>query len=83
MTETQLRTYLKGRFRGYQDTLTADADLSDVVDSLGLFELAEFVEGASGIRIPASEFRPARFASIREILIFVEELRERQSVSAR
>jgi acyl carrier protein len=80
MNETQLRTYLKGRFRGYNDQLTADADLTAVVDSLGLFELVEFVENSSGVRIPAADFRPGRFASIRGILSFVDELRERATM---
>jgi acyl carrier protein len=81
MNETQLRNYLKGRFRGYNDNLAGDADLTGVVDSLGLFELVEFVEGASGVRIPPMDFRPARFASIDGILAFVDELRERESAT--
>lgn len=79
MNEAQLRDYLKARFRGYYDNMAADADLTAVVDSLGLFELVEFVEGTSGVRIPAVDFRPARFATIHGILAFVDELRGREN----
>jgi acyl carrier protein len=81
MNESKLRTYLKGRFARYSDDLGADSDLDGIVDSLGLFELVEFVESESGVRIPMAEFRPARFSSIREILAFVDELRGQESAS--
>jgi acyl carrier protein len=77
MDESQLRTYLKSRFRGYHDGMSAEADLSGIVDSLGLFELVEFVEGASGVRVPVADFQPIRFSSIRNILTLVGELRAR------
>jgi acyl carrier protein len=77
MNETQLRTYLKSRFRGYQDTIPAEADLTGVVDSLGVFELAEFIEETAGLRIPMADFQPARLSSIRQILLFVDELKAR------
>ena len=77
MNEAQLRSYMKTRFRGYRDDLSADADLSGVVDSLGLFELVEFVESASEIRIPMADFQPVKFSSIRNILALVDELRAR------
>lgn len=77
MSEAQLRSFIKGRFRGYRDDMSADADLSGIVDSLGLFELVEFVESSSNIRIPTADFQPVRFASIRNIMTLVEELRLR------
>jgi acyl carrier protein len=75
MNETALRAYLKKRFYRYQDDLPTNGDLSGVVDSLGLFELVEFVEEAYGVKVPMKEFRPARFATIREILTLVDELK--------
>jgi acyl carrier protein len=79
MNEDRLRAYLKGRFRGYRDDLPVDAELSGIVDSLGLFELVEFVEQTFDVRIPMAEFRPGRFSSIREILDFVDDLRSRET----
>lgn len=79
MNEERFRSYLKSRFQGYSDDLPADADLAGIVDSLGLFELVEFVEQEAGLTIPMADFRPARFSSIRAVLTFVDELRERSA----
>ena len=73
MTEASLRSYLKSRFRGYSDDIGADDDLAGVVDSLGLFELVEFIEQTAGVTIPVVDFRPARFSTVRNILALVEE----------
>ena len=81
MNETDLRAYLKNRFRGYRDELSADADLSGIVDSLGLFELVEFVESTAGLKIGMADFQPVRFSSISSILALVDELRARQAVA--
>jgi acyl carrier protein len=77
VNEAPLRSYLKSRFRGYQDDLPSNADLAAVVDSLGLFELIEFVESEYEVKVPMADFRPARFSSIREILTLVDELKKR------
>jgi acyl carrier protein len=77
MTEAQLRSYLKSRFRGYRDDISAEADLSGIVDSLGLFELVEFVEGSAKLKIPMADFQPVRFSSIRNIMALVDDLRAR------
>jgi acyl carrier protein len=77
MTEERLRRYLKDRFRNYRDDLATDADLTGIVDSLGLFELVEFVEREFGIAIPTEDFTPARFASIQSILALIDDLRTR------
>ena len=74
MDEAPLRAYLKRRFYKYQDDLPSTGDLSGVVDSLGLFELVEFIEAEYRVKIPTAEFRPARFSSIREILALVAEM---------
>lgn len=79
MDEARLRRYLKDRFRNYRDDLPADADLSGTVDSLGLFELAAFVEQEFAIRIPTIDFTPARLSSINNILALVEDLRARSA----
>ena len=73
MTEASLRSYLKARFRGYSDAIGADDDLAGVVDSLGLFELVEFIEQTAGVTVPIIDFRPARFSTIRNILALVGE----------
>jgi acyl carrier protein len=77
MNETPLRAFLKSRFYKYDDNIASGANLSDIVDSLGLFELVEFVESEYQVKVPMTEFRPARFSSIREILTLVEELKKR------
>jgi acyl carrier protein len=79
MNEAPLRSYLKRRFRGYQDDLPSNADLSGIVDSLGLFELIEFVEEEYDLKVPMADFRPARFSSIREILTLVDELKNHRA----
>ena len=81
MNEAQLRAYLKGRFRGYTDDIALDDDLSGVVDSLGLFELVEFIEKTAGVTVPTIEFRPARFATLSNILGLVDDLRAREAAA--
>ena len=75
MNETRIRKYLKERFRNYRDDLPADSDLRGTVDSLGLFELAEFIEREFAVRIPAAEFTPSRLSSINNILALIDDLR--------
>ena len=81
MNEADLRVYLKNRFRGFRDEFSADADLSGIVDSLGLFELVEFVEESANLKIPMADFQPVRFSSINSILNLVEELKARNAVT--
>lgn len=81
LSEGRLRDYLKERFRNYRDDLPTDADLQDVVDSLGLFELAAFVEEESHVRIPTAEFTPSRLSSIQNILTLVDDLRTRAAAN--
>ena len=71
--EREVRHYLKSRFRGYHDEMLADDRLDGVVDSLGLFELVEFLEQKFGLKIPNEEFRPERFATIARIGQTIEE----------
>ena len=73
--ERRIRQYLKDRFRHYDDSLARADDLTTIVDSLGMFELVEFVEAEFGVSVPAHEFSPARFSSIDSILRLVDELR--------
>jgi acyl carrier protein len=73
--EKILRTFLKERFGNYRDTLAAEDPLDGVVDSLGLFELVEFIEREFQISVPTEEFSPRRFSSISVILNTIEELR--------
>jgi acyl carrier protein len=72
--EVRLRDFLRQRFHNYRDDFGADEDLTSVVDSLGLFELVEFVEQEYSVSIPAAEFSPRRFSSIHGILSLVDEL---------
>jgi acyl carrier protein len=73
--EKILRTFLKERFGNYRDTLPAEDPLDGVVESLGLFELVEFIEREFQISVPTEEFSPRRFSSISVILNTIEELR--------
>jgi acyl carrier protein len=78
--ELKLREFIKSRFPGYRDDLAVTDDLTDIVDSLGLFELVAFVEAEFRVSIPTAMFSPDRFASIQQTLAFIEEL---QSIRAR
>jgi acyl carrier protein len=60
---------------GYRDSLAPADSLANVIDSLGLFDLVEFVENEFGVSIPNDEFSPRRFASIESILGLVDELK--------
>jgi acyl carrier protein len=71
--EQTIRGYLRSRFRGYRDDISRDDSLEYVVDSLGLFELVEFLESSYQFRIPNEEFHPNRFATIGRILQLLEE----------
>lgn len=71
--ESTLRRYLKERFKNYHDGIAAGDILEDVVDSMGLFELVDFIEQEFGISIPNEEFSPQRFESIESILQLIAE----------
>jgi acyl carrier protein len=73
--EHRLRAFLSGRFAGYDDDGDIDADLSSAVDSMGLFDLLQFVEREFDVSVPTEEFAPQKFSSIRSILDLVNELR--------
>ncbi len=73
--EQRLREFLKERFGNYRDDLKASDSLDGVVDSLGLFELVEFIEREFTVSVPNVEFSPRRFSSIDGILQLVNELR--------
>jgi acyl carrier protein len=73
--EQRLRDFLAERFPAFDEGCDADADLSSVVDSLGLFDLVAFVERDFEIQIPTAEFSPQKFSSISRMLEFIEELR--------
>jgi acyl carrier protein len=73
--ETTLRTYLRERFGNYRDDMDSEESLEGVVDSLGLFELVEFLERKFQLKIPNHEFSPRRFHSIGNILETVAQFR--------
>jgi len=73
--EERIRQYLKERFQNYRDDMPADSDLRGAVDSLGVFELAEFIEREFAVRIPTADFTLSRLSSIKNILALVDELR--------
>jgi acyl carrier protein len=73
--ETAVREFLASRFPGYHPGLDAEEPLDRVVDSLGLFDLSEWVEGSFGIHIPNEEFSPRRFSSISAICSTINEFR--------
>jgi acyl carrier protein len=71
----RIDSFLRSRFPTYADDLQLDAPLERHVDSLGLFDLVEWVESTYAIRIPTEAFSPRRFASVRSILLTVNEFR--------
>lgn len=73
--EATVREFLASRFPGYHPGLGLEDPLDRVVDSLGLFDLVEWVEGSFGIRIPNEEFSPRRFASIAAICSTINDFR--------
>lgn len=73
--ETTVRSYLQERFGNYRDDLGTEDSLEGVVDSLGLFELVEFLERKFQLKIPNHEFTPRRFSSIGRILETVAQFR--------
>ena len=83
MNEQRLRSFLTERFPGYSDQLALDDDLSSVVDSLGLFELVEFVETEFDVSIPTAMFSPDRFTTLGRTLEFIAELQSLPSAKTR
>lgn len=75
-TEREVRRFLKSRFAGYRDEVGSNDSLERVVDSLGLFDLVEWVEKRFHARIPNEEFSPRRFATISAICESVERFRK-------
>lgn len=73
--ERRLRAFLRERFPSFDEAIADTAELGGVVDSLGLFDVVEFIETEFGVAVPASEFSPQKFTSIRTILDFLDELR--------
>jgi acyl carrier protein len=71
--EKAIRSYLKSRFRGYRDDTSVDDSLKGIVDSIGQFEMVEFLETKFGFRIPNEEFHPDRFATIGRIGDMIEQ----------
>jgi acyl carrier protein len=73
--EAVLRQFLKERFGGYHDGIGPHESLEGIVDSLGLFELVDFLEERFQVAIPNEEFSPKRFESIESILQLMDESR--------
>ena len=73
--EQRLRAFLGERFPGFDDGCAAGADLSAVIDSMGLFDLVQFVETEFDVNVATEEFAPQKFSSISRILEFVAYLR--------
>lgn len=76
-SEQRLRQFLKSRFPRFSDKVGLDDPLDRIVDSLGLFDLVEWVEQSWSIKIPNEEFSPRRFATLREILATIQEFQLR------
>ncbi|MGB2985692.1 MAG: acyl carrier protein [Phycisphaerae bacterium] len=71
--EHTIRGYLKSRFRSYRDDISIDDSLKGVVDSIGQFEVVEFLETRFDFRIPNEEFHPDRFSTIARIGDIIEQ----------
>lgn len=76
-SEKRLRQFLKSRFPRFSDKVGLDDPLDRIVDSLGLFDLVEWVEKSWAIRVPNEEFSPRRFATLRDILATIQEFEHR------
>jgi len=74
-TESAIRKFLGERFGAYRDDIGADESLDGVVDSLGMFDLVEFIEQDIGVSIPNEDFSPRNFATISSILALIEQCR--------
>jgi acyl carrier protein len=72
--EKRIRAFLSERFPAFDETFDRAEDLSLVVDSLGLFDLLEFVEREFNVDVPTEEFSPQKFSSIDRILEFIDQL---------
>jgi acyl carrier protein len=72
--EQRLRAFLSERFPAFDETFDCAEDLSLVVDSLGLFDLLEFVEREFNVDVPTEDFSPQKFSSIDRILEFIDQL---------
>ena len=75
--EQAIRAYLRSRFRGYRDDISVDGSLKGIVDSIGQFEMVEFLETKFAFRIPNEEFHPDRFATIGRIGELIEQFAKR------
>lgn len=72
--ESRVREFLLARFPSASpqiERMRPDQHLWDVVDSLGLIELVEFVERAFSIRVEPIDFVPENFESLEQLSRFV------------
>jgi hypothetical protein len=67
--------FLRSRFPSYPGVRSLAEPIDRHIDSLGLFDLVEWVESTYRIRIPTEAFSPRRFASLGAILETVAEFR--------
>lgn len=72
-TEREIRDFIKARFPRFHERWGTEDPIEHVVDSLGMFDLAEWVESRFSIAIPVEEFSPRRFASIDAICRTIQE----------
>lgn len=75
MTEQEVRRYLGTRFPTYRESLKSDDPLDGIVDSLGLFDIVDWIESRYKARIPNEEFSPRRLGTIQGIVAAIEEYR--------
>lgn len=74
-TEDKLRMFLVDELQcGRGDELTTDFPLLDeqVIDSMGIFQVVTFVEGAFGVQVRDEELVAENFATIGDIARLVE-----------
>jgi len=73
--EEQVRTFLAANFPLGGEQPAADASLIDsgYIDSKGILELLEFVEGTYGLSVPDDDLRPEHFDSISGIAQYVSQ----------
>jgi acyl carrier protein len=77
--EAQVRSFLAENFPLGEDpsNLSADASLLEagIIDSTGVLELVDFIEGTYAVTVEDEELLPENLDSIRSIVAFVERKR--------
>jgi acyl carrier protein len=72
--EAEIRAFLSRNFALYEDKVGREESFvqSGIIDSMGILELVEFVEGNFDLRIPEEEVLPENLDSLANITRYLE-----------